>query len=173
VIEMSHVTIKEKINPKYLNLHETFKEKQKNRGTPCRCPKCHFETKIRLHKGVSLKRHVCLMCGHVGFERYTKYDKEQQSRKSHVSFQVLSKIKELTDVKVPASYPNLRHELPNLTETEIHGALMLLEDWVFIYSEHGDIGYGYAGRLYFIDEIAPLEFQPSINQKVTKEKTNP
>jgi recombinational DNA repair protein (RecF pathway) len=165
---MSHVTIKEKINPKYLDLHETFSKKPKNRGTPCRCVKCHFEVKIRLHKGVSLKNKSCIICGNVGFERYTKHDQEQQNHKKHVTYQILSKIKELTDANVPASYPNLRHELPNLTQATIRHALMLLEDWVFIYSEYGDIGYGYRGRLYFIDETAPSEFQPSNNQKTNE-----
>jgi hypothetical protein len=44
---------------------------------------------------------------------------------------------------------------------EIMETLYWLEDWVFIYGEYGSIGYDYAGRLYFIDEIAPMVFQPN------------
>jgi Zn ribbon nucleic-acid-binding protein len=50
----------------------------KNLGTPCRCKTCHVETKIRLKRGVSLKKVVCFGCGHHGFERFTKYDQEHK-----------------------------------------------------------------------------------------------
>ena len=68
---------------KFMNLYDMYGGKSlKQMGTPCRCKKCGWETKIRLKKGASLKTLVCFNCGFTGlFERFTHYDQEGKKSK--------------------------------------------------------------------------------------------
>jgi hypothetical protein len=67
----------------FMKLAETYGAKNpKKRGTPCRCKNCGYITKIRLKKGISLKKIYCFGCCQIGvFERFTKYDQEQKAKK--------------------------------------------------------------------------------------------
>lgn len=53
---------------------------EKQRGTPVICLNCGWETKVRLKKGVKLKKVQCWKCGRQGFKRNTEYDKERRKK---------------------------------------------------------------------------------------------
>jgi hypothetical protein len=65
---------------KYMRLAAAYGAKaDKKCGTPCRCKWCGWIQKIRLKKGVSIKKYCCFNCGNTGeYERFTKYDQERK-----------------------------------------------------------------------------------------------
>ena len=89
---------------------------------------------------------------------------EQGKRTCDACLQVLMRIQELNSEDSPAWFTRLCKDLPTLKKQDVLHAINTLTDWVFIYGEYGETEKGRAGRIYFIDEISPLEFQPYDSQ---------
>jgi predicted RNA-binding Zn-ribbon protein involved in translation (DUF1610 family) len=76
------VLMSEKPDTKYMKIAAAYGAKKPRAcGTPIRCKKCGWTTKIRLKKGATLKALTCWSCGAVGqFERWTKHDQEHKPK---------------------------------------------------------------------------------------------
>jgi len=84
---------------------------------------------------------------------------------------VMLKIKELTETDIPTSFPNLCHYLyPDLKEDDVFNTIDWLENEGFIHGEYGGIGYGWAGRLYYVEETAPKIYHPKTDSDLKVKK---
>ena len=82
----------------------------------------------------------------------------------------LLKIKELTEKKIPATFSNLCKEMTILSKHDIIESLWVLGEWSLIYGEYGSISKDRAGRIYYIDEMAPMWAQPINTHKFIRRK---
>jgi hypothetical protein len=74
----------------------------------------------------------------------------------------LLKVKELSEKHTPATFTELCSKMTILSKHDVLEALWVLGEWSLIYGEYGSTGKGRAGRIYYIDEMAPMWAQPSI-----------
>lgn len=75
-------------------------------------------------------------------------------------FQVLGKIQELNAKNEPSTFTAIIKELPNLSRLDIHKAIDVLSDWSMIHGEY-TVSSHVCRYNYYIDELAPIEYQPS------------